>query len=179
MSITDELRKYADKVDAVYGKFSISAMMRDIADRIDERHERELREQYNDGFDEGFASADDWDDDHADALAEHGWVKLPVDADGKVIRIGDKMVCDYTYGETITVLGFGAQNDHDDDQGVFAHNGDECCWFNADCLHHVERPTVEDVLREFGMCWDDPAHYAKGELVETYADRIREALRDE
>ena len=51
MSITDELRKYADKVDAVYGKFSISAMMRDIADRIDEAHERELREQYNDGFD--------------------------------------------------------------------------------------------------------------------------------
>ena len=35
------------------------------------------------------------------------------------------------------------------------------------------KPTVEDVLREFGKRWDDPAHYAKGELVETFAEKLR------
>lgn len=46
---------------------------------------------YNDGFDDGFASADDWLGQHEDAMAEHGWVKLPVDADGVPIRVGDLM----------------------------------------------------------------------------------------
>ena len=40
MESVDELRKYADVVDAMYGKFSISAMMRSIADRIDAEHGR-------------------------------------------------------------------------------------------------------------------------------------------
>ena len=185
MSITDELREYVNQKPVPTGSRSLMEV-RDkynaIADRIDAAHEREVREQYdkglNDGYDVGFASADDWDDDHADALHKHGWVMAPRDADGKVIHIDDKLVCDYTYGETITVLGFGVQNCHDADKGVFAYNGDDCCWFNADCLHHVERPTVEGTLRELvahvtpDVEWED-------ELFAEYADRIREVLRDE
>lgn len=30
-----------------------------------------------------------------------------------------------------------------------------------------------DRLREYGKRWDDPAHYAKGELVETFAEKLR------
>ena len=40
------------------------------------------------------------------------------------------------------------------------------------------KPTVEDMLREFGKRWDDPAHYAKGELVETFAEKLRLAGED-
>ena len=32
-------------------------------------------EAWRQGFDEGFASADDWLAQHEDAMAEHGWVK--------------------------------------------------------------------------------------------------------
>lgn len=41
------------------------------------------------GYDEGFASADDWLGQHEDAMEEHGWVRLPLDADGVPWRIGD------------------------------------------------------------------------------------------
>ena len=34
-----------------------------------------LESAWNDGFDDGFASADDWLADHEDAMREHGWVR--------------------------------------------------------------------------------------------------------
>lgn len=50
-----------------------------IADRIDAEHEAKVSYWqgacYKDGYDEGFASADDWFAQHEDAIAEHGWVR--------------------------------------------------------------------------------------------------------
>lgn len=74
MSITSELRKWGygfcgDTYDVVTA----------IADRIDAEHEAKVSywqgASYKDGYDEGFASADDWLAQHEDAMAEHGWVR--------------------------------------------------------------------------------------------------------
>jgi len=81
MSITDELRKW---LKSLYTPNS--ATVKDegerIADRIDAEHDKALNSVddaygsgYNVGYDEGFASADDWLAQHEDAMAEHGWVR--------------------------------------------------------------------------------------------------------
>lgn len=150
MSITDELREY---VDMFKDKVAAPATLRVIADRIDAEHEREVTMACG------------------EAIAKLGnkvvreYVKLPVDADGVPIRIGDKI--DVYQTKNVEVVGVG-------DQVVFTHYymGDYHKHFAGDCHHHHE-PTVEDVLRDFAKCWDDPAHYAKGELVETFAAKLR------
>ena len=176
MSITEELREYADALneraarESEHGFSPAGRRLERIANRIDEEHEREVQQAHADGLNEQM--------DFHDNFVPSNYTLLPVDADGKVIHIGDKLVCDYTYGKTITVLGFGVQNCHDADKGVFAYDGDERCWFNADCLHHVEHTTVEEVLRELvahvtpDVEWED-------ELFADYADRIREAVEHE
>lgn len=72
-------------------------------------------------------------------MGELGWVRLPVDADGKVIRIGDKLD---GYGETTVVkrLTLG-----DDGWSMTCENG---LWFDFAAFTHHHEPTVEDVLRE-------------------------------
>lgn len=72
-SITDELRKWGygfcgDTHDVVTA----------IADRIDAEYERVRAESIIDMTDE--------------SMAEHGWVRLPVDADWVPIRVGDALV---------------------------------------------------------------------------------------
>lgn len=162
MSITDELRYYATLVER-----GTRTSLNKLANSIDKEHEREVADARNDAL----YRANDKD------MAELGWVKLPVDADGKTIHFGD--VLDQ-FGTPMTVV---AMSDPDPDQGdcmlQLTTDGLDDTWVRARKMRHHHEPTVEDVLREFGKCWDDPAHYAKGELVEAYADRIREALRDE
>ena len=137
MSITDELRKYARGY-----KPMVDHTLLEIADRIDEAHES----SYKDGYDEGFASADDWLADHEDAMDEHGWIELPGDDDGVPIRIGDTM--EWLDGSTAEVIGIG--------NGVFFYKDDEsdgADWSSAESKRHHHAPTVEDVLREFlGEC---------------------------
>ena len=93
---------------------------------------------YTEGYDVGFASADDWAAQHEDAMAEHGWVRLPVDADGEVIHGGDMMVKPDSYDNRLfTVGGMTLYGDQWSVQG-----------FAPTMLRH-HAPTVEDVLREF------------------------------
>lgn len=142
MNATDELRAYAGGCD-VFRQASLNT----IADHIDEEHERELREQYNDGYDEGFASADDWDVDHADELAEHGWVRLPRDEDGVPIRVGDRLD---GYNDTTVVKGLTLSANGWD---MVCNNG---LWHDPEAFTH-HKDTVEDVLREFAdrVCSSD------------------------
>ena len=164
--ITGGLRQYASY--AATDRFRQS--MLDIADRIDSAHEKALHEAYtkgyedgvgvanakdaqaeylrgkNDGYDEGwdagFASADDWLAQHEDAMAEHGWYRA-LDADKQPIKLGDEVyqvegglvytVESITFYPDNTTVSFGCKHGFGCDN---AHN-----------VHHYHAPTVEDVLR--------------------------------
>ncbi len=163
MSITDELREWASSELSYKTRFDELIA---IADRIDAEHEAKVSywqgASYKDGYDEGFASADDWLAQHEDAMAEHGWVKLPVDADGEYIHAGD--VLD-GYGKTIEVvelrhgrsgwLLISRDGNGYDDTFVFTH-------------HHA--PTVEDVLREFANRVCNSGHQWGLDAADTIAE---------
>ena len=90
MSIANELRAWAREHEGesiVYAHRLLA-----IADRIDAAHTQQLVDEYDRGYDVGFACADDHYVDHALQLAEHGWVQLPKDADNKPIHTGDTIV---------------------------------------------------------------------------------------
>ena len=127
---------------------------------------------------------------HTD-LEKADWVKLPKDADGKPLHIGDKVTCDFGHNETITVLGLGVPNGRSvyEDKGVFAFKDGEYCWFSASFLHHVEHPTVEDMLREFTHDWLTSAtnmgditkaecDVAQANVIIEYGEKLREMMND-
>lgn len=64
-----------------------------VANKADMRAEylRGRNDGYDEGYDAGFASADDWLGQHEDAMAEHGWLRLPKGADGEYIHVGDEL----------------------------------------------------------------------------------------
>lgn len=111
----------------------------------------------------------DWSDEY---LAEQGLMRLPKDADGEVIHIGDEM--DFSEGvRGLTVIGVGTSSIHDSDMGVFIRDDDGYTWFNARFLRH-HKPTVEDVLREFS---DDVQRCCDTEnTIAEYAARLREVI---
>ena len=148
MSITDELREWLDtgKVHWLGRRPEIEPML----DRIDAEHESKVSywqgASYKDGYDEGFASADDYFTDKRETLKEHGWVRLPVDADGVPIRVGDRV--QFLGSDPSTVSHMSLASDgwrvyvkYDGDLGT--GSGD------PNCMRHYTPPTVEDVLREF------------------------------
>ena len=128
MSITDELRKWVHV--SLVGLFS-SGWERDlidIADRIDKEHAEAV----------------------ADALQLRGepdrWVELPVDADGKVICIGDTLKAG---SREITVLGIGRCYEGSEEFGVFAqcYEGDYE-WFNAEYFSHAKPDSWERIIAD-------------------------------
>lgn len=169
MSITDELREYADKLSnkaamkSEHGFSPVGMKLESIADRIDAEKEAACAEAYGNGV----MSV-------PIALDESAWVKLPVDADGVPIRVGDVME------SKDGGLLFGA-----DSLEVRVMWLDECGWEVVDRLgdrcapsllrHHAL--TVEDVLQEFRdevqRCCDTY------DAIAEYADRIREAVEHE
>lgn len=106
--ITKGLREYIERHPTMMHAVGLA----DLLDNIDAIHRsleqenerlRDALEHSNDydagykaghtvGFDEGFASADDWLAEHEGAMEDHGWIKLPLDADGEPIHIGDWIV---------------------------------------------------------------------------------------
>ena len=160
MSITDELRKWAEDntlqdtvlttyppQHAVHGV--LETILR-IADRIDAEHERIRAESIIDMTDE--------------SMAEHGWVRLPVDADGEYINIHDWIEVDD--GKRVRV-------DAITPNAVYWWDGDGCHWCQSFTVSHYHAPTVEDVLREFALavCKDDALTIREGVVVE-YAKRL-------
>lgn len=74
-------------------------------ERLSEKIAELIEGAWKEGFDEGFASADDWMAENEKAMREHGWVRaddatmqLPVDADGRPIRVGDMVDCGEYFG---------------------------------------------------------------------------------
>ena len=69
-------------------------------------------------------------------LAKHGLVRLPVDADGVPVHVGDMMEwCDS--GETLTVDGIGRDV-------LFYIDGENAEWTAARNKRHHHEPTVEE-----------------------------------
>ena len=133
-SITDELREwYKDRFFMANGWNEINA----ISDRIDAEHESACAEAYGNGV-------------QSVALPDMtAYAKLPLDADGECIHIGDVMeniVCPSVHRE---VTGVGAECFYGWDEG----NG-RYSQFDANCYRHHHAPTVEDVLTEFGIDWE-------------------------
>ena len=155
--ITDELREYAE----AYEGSATHASLDLIADRIDAEHESACAEAYGNGV----MSV-------PIALDESQWVKLPVDADGEPIHIGDVMeniVCPSVHRE-VTGVGVECFYGWDDGNGRYSQ-------FSANCYRHHHAPTVEDVLREFGRGWHEqmngPETFDVADYVERYAAKLR------
>ncbi|MBQ3338252.1 MAG: hypothetical protein IJG82_01425 [Atopobiaceae bacterium] len=123
MSITDELRKWAR---CHRGLYMVEDALLAIADRIDEEHA----------------------DAVADALQLRGgedrWVELPVDADGKLINLGDKVIEEGCGGVASTVMSLVLRPD-----GWMVNMS----LMLPDDLHHVQPDSWESIIRdafEFG-----------------------------
>ena len=162
MSITDELRKEANKADWVH-----CTTLRAIADRIDAEHERQCAESWMRGHDAWAAI------DRSDDMAEHGWIRLPKDADGVSIRIGDVMELvsyDEDYRPVIrTVDAVG-------EQVFFAWSkpSGRYAQYEACAYRHYHATTVEDVLREMAdrIYADEDEPRDRDAIVAKYAKRL-------
>ena len=156
------------------------AELTEIADRIDAEHEAKVSywqgASYKDGYDEGFASADDWLGQHEDAMAEHGWVRLPKDVDGEYIQ-----PCDIPYltkANDGKRLAFCPSLELRQD-GTWRLAG----W--APDRYRILKPTVEDVLRNVvTLCYntwkeESPFHFydvddvMKSGNIAEYAAKLR------
>ena len=100
-------------------------------------------------------------------MAEHGWVRLPVDAEGVPIHVGDVM--EWPDCSTAEVVGIG-------DGTFFYVEEDEYAaeWTAASDKIHHHAPTVEDVLREFAakLCIRDGFPTATEETFAEYAAKL-------
>ena len=117
----------------------------------------------------------DWSNEY---LAEVGLVRLPKDADGEYIHIGDVM--QWPDGVTYDVVGVGS--------GVFFYNDCDGAWCtSASDKTHYHKQTIEEMLTEYAEnllarhndC--DPSDSADDELelVVEYAAKLREVMADE
>jgi len=181
MSITDELREwFKDRLFMGNGYAELTA----IADRIDAEHDKALNSVddaydsgYNVGYDEGFASADDWLAQHEDAMAEHGWIRLPKDADGVPVRVGDEL-CNYTLSGYPYPNGGVYCKAIVNERMVLVGQKDssfkDLLMWEARWCHHYHAPTVEDVLTEFGIDWEHESDCEdRAALLKEYAAKLR------
>lgn len=157
MSITDELREWAKEH---LSRNSILA----IADRIDAEHERQCAESWMRGHDAWAAI------DRSDEMAEHGWIRLPKDADGEVWHVGDFVVGEVNPRNPKAIermLWYGP------DSG-WQLETDTIIYPCPDRPRHHHEPTVEDVLREFALavCKDDALTIRK-DVVDEYAAKLQ------
>jgi len=113
------------------------------------------------------------------SMAEHGWVRLPLDADGVPIRFGDKVTVPWSE-KVYEVSGFSYTQQ--------LARGERTIWVDvyslekmrnvplcgADSCHHYHAPTVEDVLTEFGIDWEHESDCEdRAALLAEYAAKLR------
>lgn len=150
MAVTDELREWMD--GRVFMANGYAELTR-IADRIDRVVRDKCAAAYKDGF-----------EDAEDANESDGWVRLPVDADGVPIRVGDEVERENEATETVRFISYN---------GAWLVN--ERGWF-PHMLRHHRAPTVEDVLREFlhdACATLDCESLLTDEEIERYAARLQ------
>ena len=101
-------------------------------------------------------------------MAEHGWVRLPVDADGVPIHVGDMIAYeDNTKPKEVVALVPPSV--------VMVEDGPRY----ADMCRHHHAPTVEDVLREMLCAWEDTlTSEGVDGIIAEYAAKLRLAGDD-
>lgn len=146
MKSIDRLREYVEKAP----RTSISLMARSIllgmVRTIEQEAEDELKakdgQMWLRGYGECHAQLVEGNEVIVEDLEKAGWVKLPLDADGIPIRIGDVM--EWPDTSTAEVVGIG------DGTFFYVEDGEDAAdWSSASDKIHHHAPTVEDVLREF------------------------------
>lgn len=138
-----------------------------IADRIDEQYVKAHEKAYNEGVYDGI---------DADKNAM-GYVKLPVDADGVPIHIGDELQS--TYYEDGIVAGMECFEDIDWHIAVRPSNWDVATWRNPIYFHHVKPDSPDSWERIIGdaltVGWpnDNWNEVASAEIHERLVERCR------
>lgn len=180
MSITNELRE-----QLLYHTPAVDAGLTAIIDRIDAEYQKaedewkaKNGETWLRGYAECHAELMEGNEAIAADLEKAGWVRLPKDADGEVIHIGDVM--DNTHKR-----GFAAKTVI----GISYHEGGKICvrvdenelrWHDPLKLHHHHEPTVVEVLREMVVDWDcAPDGEDKDDVLKEYAEKLREVVEHE
>ena len=200
--ITQGLREYIERHPTMMHAVGLT----DLCDNIDALHKaledenakdaqaeylRGKNDGYDEGWDAGFASADDWLGQHEDAMAEHGWVRLPaggeapckqlgewienrglitgpLDHDGELWHKGDMSASPWGEIESIVFNGQCWQ--------VRGHDT-SAPWLPADSLLHYHAPTVEDVLLKFYTLAvrgkEAHAEDVDGDVLAEYAAKLR------
>ena len=97
---------------------------------------------------------------------------LPLDADGEIIHVGDKMF----YGDDVFVVcGVGRENGRA--AVYYTEEGRYDAYFASVC-HHYHKPTVEDLLRRFGAIYGATNIDDLDSLVAKYAETIKGLVDD-
>lgn len=189
--ITGELREWArdntvqDKVLTTYPAQhpvhgTVESLLR-IADRIDAEHEKAEDEwkakdgqTWLRGYGECHAELMEGNKVIAADLERAGWVKLPKDADGEVIHLGDVVMLPdwpFCHHEVINLVYA-----HDGWAIISRHGSIEA----SEHTVHVKpkKPTVEDVLDEFASAYDriggeDEEHQKYLNLITEYAAKLQ------
>lgn len=137
MSITSDLRGFALACDRQTKKTLLMA-----ADRIDAEHEKAVNAFERDMGMEPMTYEN---------MAEHGWVRLPLDADGAPIHVGDVVTMQLLFGgesKPLVVDRMELSHGRDGDLWCVALDTDKECWNQPSLMRHYTPPTVEDVLTE-------------------------------
>ena len=156
MAITDELREFARGCAGGMG----GDALRHIADRIDREHRMAM---------EKVAAEVDALPMTDESMAEHGWIRLPLDADGVPIRPGDELVI-FETGEHIRAYDVELYDD-----GRWLVCDDETMdSIHPDRLRHRAQ-TVEDVLDKFAnaVLGCDNTEDSVQRVIAEYAARLR------
>ncbi len=198
MAITDELREWmGGRVFMANGHAELTR----IADRIDAAVRDKCATAYRDGFEDAEdayvrepvepresgtdwkAEARKWEQRCKELIfdRDEGWVRLPVDADGVPIRVGDEI----QYGnnaERVTMLslsdsGWNLGTEYGDFDGVRVKGYAFELLDHPELFRHHRAPTVEDVLEEFVARWMETHHDDMPALKAEFAARLR--LREE
>jgi len=112
---------------------------------------------------------------------DSAYMRLPVDADGVPIRIGDEMEWTNSHNgekERFTCAGYTTEYSTwtPDNLALMATN-EESAEFYCDQCRHVQPDTVESLLEEFhGKLWSDDEEQMA--MLEEYAERIRRAVEN-
>ena len=163
-SIADELRKWNT------GRLrpDHTAELDAIADSIDEQYYKTCR-----ALDSAWsATSHEVLEQAMDELSDE-WVKLPVDADGEPIHIGDVVIYDHDgvrtgTPETVKWIAMGETEVH--------ISTDRTSYAKPSVLRHYHAPTVEDVLREFADRVCNSGHQwglDAADVIAEYAAKLR------